>query len=134
MHDAHESVISDVAAPWKPHLQDFKDAEQKWAWDLRARFGLPADNTDGCKYIDYVALFIEAKFLMRSKGEGWVDPLGARTEALRLSHKGWHPACLDPRDARNAFIARFHSLTRDRDMGAPWWQEIDDATIHDKRD
>ena len=110
MHDAHESVISDMAAPWKPHLPEFSEAEQKCAEDLRAHFGLPLQTTPGCKRVDYLALFIEARFLIHSKGEGWVDPLNLRPEALKLVERGWHPGCLEPAQAKQAFLRAFHEL------------------------
>lgn len=40
MHDAHESVISDMPAPWKPHLPDYQKAEKKAEADLREFYGL----------------------------------------------------------------------------------------------
>ena len=127
MHDAHESVISDMAAPWKPHLSDYREQEQKWEWDLRSRYQLPVDCTEGCKRIDYLALFIESYWLMKSRGEGWVDPLNVRLEALRLAQRGgWHIQGLDPGQAKNAFLSRFYELTKDRDMGEPWWMALDE--------
>ena len=126
MHDAHESVLSDMAAPWKPLLPDYKQQERKWAWDLRARFNLPPENTEGCRKIDYMALFVEAYWLLKSRGDGWVDPLNVRVDALRLVKRdGWHIKGLDPEQAKNAFLRRFHELTADRDMGDPWWLELD---------
>ena len=103
--------------------------EQRWAWDMRAYYRLPANNTEGCKRIDYLALFVEAYFLMRSKGEGWVDPMDVRSEALRLVERDkWHLACLEPGQARTSFLAAFHELSAD--WGSPeWWEQLDKELV-----
>lgn len=111
MHDGHESVISDMAAPWKPHLKDFRALERQVEANFRAHFDLPNPVTDGCKRVDWLALFLEAHYLMPSRGEGWVDPLNVRVEALRLAlHRGWRVQGLDPQKARSAFLERYRAL------------------------
>jgi len=123
MHDAHESVISDMAAPWKPHLPDYREAEAIAEMDLRAHYGLPPETTPGCKHVDYLALYIEAYFLMRSKGEDWVDPLGVRVEALKLiKNHGWHLTGLDPVQGKNAFLRRFKDVET---VPNRWWEQQD---------
>ena len=111
MHDAHEAVISDMAAPWKPHLPDYRAAEKQAQYALREHYGLPLDTTAGCHRIDMIALFIEAEFLMKSKGQTWEDPLGVRVDALRLVKRGgWHLTGMDPNQAKGAFLRRFSDV------------------------
>lgn len=110
MHDAHESILSDMAKPWKQHIAGFDAWEAGLEKDLRAHFGLPEETTPGCKRIDYMAVFIEAKFLMKSKAEDWVDPLGVRPQAYSLVAQGWHPGCLEPGQAKNAFLLAYRDL------------------------
>ena len=111
MHDAHESVISDMAAPWKPHLSDYRGAERVAEGHLRAHYDLPDPVTLGCKKVDYLALFIEAYYLMHSKGEGWSDPLNLRVEALKLvKREGWKLPLLEPSLAKTTFIERYRAV------------------------
>lgn len=129
MHDAHESVVGDRASPLKPYTPDYSAIEDVAERDLRARFGLPERITEGCKKVDYIALFIEAYFLIKSKGEGWVDRLNVRVDALKLVKRdGWRVTGMDPVQAKNAFLRRYKELTKDRDMGDPWWVAVDQDT------
>ena len=132
MHDAHESVISDMAAPWKPFMADYRAHEQTWAWDLRAKYGLPSENTEGCKRIDYLALFVEAQYLMKSKGLDWVDPLGVRVDALRLVREGWRITGIEPARAKNMFLKRFYDLSKDRRQ-EQWWEHQDGAAVDEDK-
>lgn len=128
MHDAHESMVGDRASPMKAYTPDFTRFEKVAESDMRAAYGLPADITQGCKRIDYLALFIEAYFLMKSKGEGWVDTLECRVEALKLIRRGgWRVTGLDPAQAKNAFLLRFNELAATRNTGEQWWEHQDAA-------
>lgn len=137
MHDAHESVVTDMASPWKPHLPDYVKAERNAAESLRLRYELPLQVSDGCKRADMLALFMEAHFLMKSKGEGWVDILGVRVDALKLVRRdGWRIQGLDPQQAKNAFLVRYRELMKKRHLDA-WWVDVDMdlkyQTIENKR-
>lgn len=111
MHDAHESVISDLASPWKPLIPAFKKAEIVCETALRNFYGLPAELSADVKRLDWLALFVEAYYLMPGKGEGWMDPLGLRPDALRLIQRGhWKLAGLEPGQAKTAFLRRYSEL------------------------
>ena len=113
MHDAHEAMISDLAAPWRRHVPDFRECEKRCETALREAYELPERMSGGCKSIDYLALFIEAYFLLPSRGEGWADPLTQRVRALKMiKREGWQIRGLEPEQARNAFMQRYQALTR----------------------
>lgn len=121
MHDAHEAVISDVAAPWKQYLPDLQKAEKVAELDLRSRHNLPLETTEGCKDIDYIALYIEAYYLMKSKGEDFIDPRNLRVDALRLiKRNGWKVAGLEPALAKTAFILRYRDLCPEGRQEQEW--------------
>lgn len=124
MHDAHEALICDLAAPIKSFVPDYQSLEKRVSARLRRSYELPEVNSEGCKKVDYLALFIEAYYLMKSKGEGWYDPSGIRIEALRLVNQGWRPAGLEPGQAKQAFLRRYKALMKERTNGA-WWVEQD---------
>lgn len=110
MHDAHESLLGDMARPWKPLVPGYSGVELSLERDLRRYYSLPEDITEGCKRVDYLTLFIEANTLMKSRGEGWEDPYQVRPVAYRLHAQGWKARCLAPKDARNAFLKAFKEL------------------------
>ena len=110
MHDAHESVLGDMAAPWKVHIPGYIEQEEKLEVDMRDAYGLPLQMTLGCKRVDYLALFLEARYLMRSRGEGWEDPMHMRPLAYSMAEGGWHLNYLQPADAKNTFIRAFREL------------------------
>ncbi len=122
MHDAHESVISDMARPWKPYLPDYVQAEKVAEHDLRSNFNIPLEDSEEVRKIDNLALFIEAHYLIPSKGQDWEDPLGVRVEAMKLVKQGWRVTGLEPERAKNAFLQRFHALAKQH---TPWWKAID---------
>ena len=123
MHDAHESVVSDMASPWKKHLPDYVEAERRAEIDMRQFYDLQPTITDEAKKIDYLALFIEAHYLVASKGQDWVDSQGVRVEAMKLVKQGWRVTGLEPDRAKSAFLRRYHHLIKDRPK--PWWKAID---------
>lgn len=92
MHDAAEAYLSDIAAPWKALLPDYKVLEEKIEVPLRAHFGLPDTITIGCKKADWLALFVEANILMPSKAAQWIAPPGIKEQAAALTNfqiHGW---------------------------------------------
>jgi len=110
MHDAHESLLGDMAKPWKNLIAGYNDIELALETDMRRHYGLPTEVTPGCKKIDMIALFLESRTLMRSKGEGWQDPMHMRPLAYSLHEAGWKVRKLSPKDARNAFIRAYKEL------------------------
>jgi hypothetical protein len=97
MHDGTEAYLSDVPAPFKQYMPDWQDIDSKLELKLREHYEL-GDKTDECKRADWIALFIEAYWLIPGKGEDFSDPLDLRDYALDLmevqpilqpQNKGW---------------------------------------------
>lgn len=84
MHDAAEAYLSDIAAPWKALLPDYKRIEAKIEKPLRQHYGLPEVLSDGVKRADWLALFIEARALIPSKAKEWIAPDGIKEQAARI--------------------------------------------------
>lgn len=109
MHDAQEAYLSDVNAPAKSYIPDYRALEARIEAPLRAWAGLPGDVvTEGCKRADWLALFIEAHYLLPTKGAGWLAPEGVKEQAAELIATGlyevigWVPA-----HARQAWLAAY---------------------------
>lgn len=84
LHDATEAYLSDVPAPFKQFLPDWKGLEDSMEKKLYAWFGLGEKNPL-VKKADWYALFIEANALMKGKGIGWYDPLEIRGDAITIT-------------------------------------------------
>lgn len=123
MHDAHESVMGDLAKPWKSFVAGWSEAEKMASDSLRSAFGLPLEESPEVKQLDMTALFIEAYFLMKSRGEGWVDPLNLRPRALELIQRdGFRIQGLNEKDAKNVFLARYAQVAP---QPLQWWAQQD---------
>ena len=72
MHDAPEAYIMDMSAPVKSYFPEFKACENYIYEHMAAEYGLPTSISEDTKNADWLALFIEARVLMSSKGHGWV--------------------------------------------------------------
>lgn len=114
LHDGTESILSDVPAPWKHLLPDWRAIDKRLDTDLRKKFDLPADKTEGCQTADWLALFIEAKTLIPGEGADFVDSNGLRPRAMRLMQDGWHINCFPWKRARSLFLRRYDELARRR--------------------
>jgi hypothetical protein len=110
MHDAVESVLSDVARPAKNLLKDYKALDKALDATMRKQFLLPEVMTDGCAKADGIALLIEAKALLPGKGENFT---GMSDEVILAARKatymvvGW-----TSEDARGRFMTRMHDIRR----------------------
>lgn len=110
MHDAQEAYLADIASPFKALLPDYKALEKRIELPLRKWQGLPDYITEGCKKADWIALVVEAQFLMPSKGDDWDHvPEGIRdmrdefiAKGLRARNLGW-----DVWTAHNNFMERY---------------------------
>ncbi len=111
MHDALEAYLSDVPAPFKPLLPDYKALDDKLERSLRAHFLLNEDKSPLCKTADWLALFIEADKLMHSRGKAFSDPLNLRPQALAMRDQ-YPIRCWDPETAKRQFIDRYEELNR----------------------
>lgn len=106
MHDGAEAYLSDIAAPWKALLPDYKKLEQKIEVPMRRWLGLKDDRlSDGAKRADWLALFIEARALMPTRAADWNAPDGIKAEADKLNYviKCYSPA-IAYAEFRNAFL------------------------------
>lgn len=114
LHDAHESVLTDVPSPIKPYLPDWCELDRRLERAVRDQFVLPPEKTLGCAQADLYALFMEAYWLMPNKGADYVDPKGMRDKALELlevapgfyEHHGWLPE-----EGMEQFLRRYEYLT-----------------------
>ena len=109
MHDATEAYLSDIPAPFKRQLPDWKAIDAKLDLELRKHYKLPEHKTVGCKKADWLALFIEAYHLVPGQGADFEDPLGLRHEALQLVHgrPPWRVQGLDPVPAGTLWLEAF---------------------------
>lgn len=117
MHDAHEGYVSDLAAPWKVTVKDYRPFEHKIEKAMREQYGLPATISDGVKYADWLALFIEAETLIVPGATlGWYEPEpGTRDFAVQLIQTDGNYLldrieAASPRELYNAFMKRFLHL------------------------
>lgn len=111
MHDATEGYLSDIAAPWKAMLPDYKIMEHTLERKLRAHFGLSLEITDECKRADWLALFVETASLIPSGGKDWIAPPGIKEEAaLLIGLCGLEIKSLTPVSATAFFLQKFHTL------------------------
>jgi hypothetical protein len=107
MHDGSEAFLSDIAAPWKALLPDYKILEAKIERPMRLAYGLPEFITDGCKKADWLALFVEARVLMPSKARDWISPPGLKELAATITVpiEGFPPS-----EAETLFLEAFNQL------------------------
>lgn len=111
MHDATEAYLTDVPSPIKAHLPDWQAMDHRVDLALREHYGLSSIKNPGVKHADWLALFIEAYYLLRSRGEGFLDPDRRRAQALSLIEKdGWKIPCFEPEQAEQAFNEAFDDL------------------------
>ncbi len=116
MHDAVESVLSDIARPAKNLLKDYKALDKALDGSMRKAFALPDKMTDGCIKADALALLHEALVLMPSKGAEWDDICGPgftneelRRDAAPLTYL---IQCMPPEVAKQKFMQRMTDVRR----------------------
>lgn len=115
MHDGAEAFISDIAAPWKVLLPDYKRIEAKIELPLRRHFNIPEILTPGCKEADWLALFLEAKQLMATKAADWTAPPGIKERAEEIKNNpSFQVFALEPAAARAYFLQRYKDLSNAR--------------------
>lgn len=108
-HDGVEAYLSDVAAPAKAMLKDYKRLDHALDLVMRKQLDLPPEKTEGCIKADWIALFIEAKELLPSGGKDWVAPPGLRALALQQPYLLRY---LDPQGGTSAFMDRMSDVRR----------------------
>lgn len=110
LHDATEAYLTDVPAPLKQFLPDWKKLDDKVDTALRLHFNLPEKKTSGCKKADWLALYIEAFELLPSKGTIFFDPNNLRPEALKLIENGWKLVRRAPSETEAAFLTNYRGM------------------------
>lgn len=106
MHDGAEGYLSDIAAPWKALLPDYKQLEQKIEVPMREWLGLKGKTlANEVKRADWLALFVEARSLLPSQAKDWNAPEGIKAEAdlINMPIRCWSPA-IAYAEFRNAFL------------------------------
>lgn len=108
LHDASEAYCQDIPAPLKALLPDYRDIESSVDNAIRSLFGLPMEHSPEVKRADLVMLATERRDLGIDDGDKWdiLDGI-APTDEFAI-----HP--LNPRQARQLFVARFNELWRIR--------------------
>lgn len=110
MHDAVESVLADVVGPAKQLLEDYKLLDAALDSSMRKAFALPEAMTEGVRRADQLALLIEAKALMPSKGaQGYVDDPQIHAEANKLTYQ---VQCWTSDNAKEKFMTRMSDIRR----------------------
>lgn len=117
MHDASEAYLCDIPGPWKAMLPDYLSLELALERKLQDFFKLPA-KTAGCKDADLIALMVEGRTLLTSRGETMIAggiPVhyGPAADAW-IATQGRSIFCLTPAGARTSFMHRYDKLTRKR--------------------
>lgn len=121
LHDAHESIVGDLASPIKWQLDGTWDnLERMHMRDLRAHFGLLrafAAHRDRVKALDLIALATERRDLLPwqpLRHRPWplldtpgqaVEPADVNLASAWRTHKHWT-------EWRDAFVERYELLTR----------------------
>lgn len=117
MHDATEAYLSDVPAPFKQYLHDWKRFDSQLEIKIRTWMGFPEKRPAEVKTADWIALFIEAKHLLPSGGSVFPDPENLRPRALKLCNtfplNYWRPE-----DAELKFLIRFQQINHSNAMKA----------------
>lgn len=109
-----EAYLPDVASPYKALLPDFCKLEKEVDRKQRKHFGLPEIGTAGCKVADWVALYVEASYLIPQLLNDIPPPEGQVAELVAEYNKREPVIELGsaPRYAHDMFLAEFNRLTQ----------------------
>lgn len=107
MHDAHEALLSDLPAPYKFFLPEFKAFEERLRLLVADHYDLPGDVSPEVKHADLVALATERRDLMFPTDECWPVLKGIVPDKQLICP-------MYPAAARSVFLTRFECLMRGR--------------------
>ena len=107
LHDASEAYLTDVAAPVKPFLANYKEIEKGIMDVIAKKWNFPWPASPEIKHADLVALLVEAQQLMVSGGEHWRESAAIDRDKLPKVPI----ACLAPHAARLVFLSVYEELT-----------------------
>ena len=114
LHDATESVLSDIARPAKNLLKDYKSLEKALDASMRKAFNIVEAATEGCHKADVLALLLEAKALMPSKGDDWSDlgPFDLRELRATAGKLPYQVQCWTSDNSKEKFMQRMTDIRR----------------------
>jgi len=103
LHDASEAYIGDLPSPFKGLMPSFQFFEQKLDTAIRKKFSLRPKRSNAEKHCDLLAVYIEAKVLMKDGGLCFENVNNYKEQADKLSE--FHPIrCLTPMEAEIEFL------------------------------
>lgn len=91
LHDASEAYIKDIPRPLKQLLPDYRQVEARVQGAIRARFGLPAEQSREVSTADVILLATERRDLMPDDATDWpvlhgIKPMDKRLQAVNPNH------------------------------------------------
>lgn len=109
MHDAPEAYLVDVARPIKHMdlMKPYRDIEKRTMDVICDRFGMSHREPPEVKESDRILLAVEARDLMSPLRPGWES----WTKYLEMAPKDYYIKPLSQKQAKEAFIARFITLS-----------------------
>lgn len=104
LHDAAEAYLTDIPAPLKQHLPDYRSFEHRFEAVIAQVFGLPLEIPEEIRAIDKQMLRVEHRDVMGYCGRPWAADALPRLDVVidRL----WNPET-----AKTSFMNRFRKLT-----------------------
>lgn len=88
LHDSTEAYLSDIPAPFKQLLPDWRAIDAHLESAMRYQFGLPQERHPLVTKADWLALFMEAELLLPSGvADAFKDPHDLREEALDMMYE-----------------------------------------------
>ena len=117
-HDDIEAVLNDVNGPAKAMLPDYKTLEADLERKHRRDLGLPLEKTAECKHADLIALMVEGRSLLVSRGEsmikGGIPAIYGDLADMWIAKYGKSIYCLTPAGAYTSYMHRHEKLMRRR--------------------
>lgn len=118
LHDATEAYLIDRPGPWKCRLPDYQALEAQLEAKFRRDHELPLEKTPECKRADWIALMVEGRTLLTSRGatmiSGGIPAEFGELADKWIAEKGPSIYGLTPTGARTSFMHRLEKLKRRR--------------------
>lgn len=105
LHDGTEAYLNDMSTPLKRLCPDYKIVERRFDIAIRARFGLPQDESPCVKYADRVMLATEKRDIMPHDSTDWAVLVGIKPMEQRIRPDWFWPLTY------RRFMQRFEELT-----------------------
>lgn len=118
LHDATEAYLVDIPGPWKCRLPDYQALEHKLDASVKRFYGLPPEKTQECKEADWIALMVEGRALLPSRGDtmiaGGIPERFGELADQWIAQNGKSIFNLTPAGARTSFLHRYEKLAKRR--------------------